>query len=104
MRVALACALFVAPDILMLDEPTNHLDLHAVIWLQVSGGIWCSFIYLFYLWLLLLFILRFSRRFILSYSFVILSQKKKLNHLSFFCIRYVIQFQHDVCVCDYRII
>jgi ATP-binding cassette subfamily F protein 3 len=34
MRVALACALFVAPDLLLLDEPTNHLDFPAVIWLE----------------------------------------------------------------------
>lgn len=34
MRVALACALFVGPDILLLDEPTNHLDFPAVLWLE----------------------------------------------------------------------
>ena len=28
MRVALALALFICPDVLLLDEPTNHLDLH----------------------------------------------------------------------------
>ena len=34
MRLALAQALFYAPDLLLLDEPTNHLDLRAVLWLQ----------------------------------------------------------------------
>ncbi|MCS6853952.1 MAG: ABC-F family ATP-binding cassette domain-containing protein [Elioraea sp.] len=34
MRVALASALFLAPDLLLLDEPTNHLDLEATLWLE----------------------------------------------------------------------
>ena len=35
MRVALATALFAAPDLLLfLDEPTNHLDLEAMMWME----------------------------------------------------------------------
>jgi len=34
MRVALASAFFIAPDLLLLDEPTNHLDLPSVLWLE----------------------------------------------------------------------
>ncbi|TXM68047.1 ABC-F family ATP-binding cassette domain-containing protein [Methylobacterium sp. WL120] len=34
MRVALAAALFSAPDVLLLDEPTNYLDLEGALWLE----------------------------------------------------------------------
>ncbi|KAJ1806108.1 hypothetical protein LPJ77_003819 [Coemansia sp. RSA 2523] len=34
MRVALAKAMFMEPDVLLLDECTNHLDLAAITWLQ----------------------------------------------------------------------
>jgi ATP-binding cassette subfamily F protein 3 len=34
MRVALASAFIIDPDIMLLDEPTNHLDLPSVLWLE----------------------------------------------------------------------
>ncbi|KAH3761573.1 non-transporter ABC protein AbcF1 [Pelomyxa schiedti] len=40
MRISLAQALFMQPDLLILDEPTNHLDLQAVIWLEAYLSMW----------------------------------------------------------------
>merc|ERR1711971_98988 len=40
MRIALAQALFVRPDLLLLDEPTNHLYVHAITWLEEFLRTW----------------------------------------------------------------
>lgn len=38
MRLALACALFRTPSLLILDEPSSHLDLHRCGFYRASAG------------------------------------------------------------------
>ena len=40
MRISIAKAIFMKPDLLLLDEPSNHLDFHALIWLEETLKKW----------------------------------------------------------------
>ena len=47
-RVALAAALFAAPDVLLLDEPTNHLSIEAVCENRLFSSTLCTFCAILY--------------------------------------------------------
>jgi ATPase subunit of ABC transporter with duplicated ATPase domains len=42
MRLALACALFRTPSLLVLDEPSNHLDLHRYEIISSRDFVFCN--------------------------------------------------------------
>lgn len=46
MRISIAQALFLKPDVLLLDEPTNHLDLESCLWLEDHLSKWNKIILL----------------------------------------------------------